>query len=52
MLLEAKIAEYRQGINSDLFLENLSLFTGLPGSFLSLFASDIENDRWSKILLL
>lgn len=52
MLLEVKITEYRQGINSDLFLENLSLFTGFPGSLLSLFASDIENDRWAKILLL
>lgn len=52
ILLEAKITEYRQGINSDLFFENLSLFTGFLGSFLSLFASDIENDRWAKILLL
>ena len=52
MLLEAKLIEYRQGIYSDLFLENLSLFTGFPGSLLSLFASDIENDRWAKILLL
>lgn len=52
VLLEAKTTEYRQGINSDLFLENFSLFTGFPGSFLSLFASDIENDRWAKILLL
>lgn len=52
MLLETKIAEYKQGTNSDSFLENLSLFAGFPGSFLSLFAPEIENNKWSKILLL
>lgn len=52
ILFEAKITKYRHGINSDLFLENLSLFTGFPGTFLSLFASDLENDKWTKTLLL
>lgn len=52
MLLETKLAEYKQGRNSDLFFENLSLFAGFPGSFLSLLALDVKNDKWSKILLL
>lgn len=52
MLLETKIKEYKQEINSDLFLGKFSLFTGFPGCFLSLLASDLKNDKWSKILLL
>lgn len=52
MLLETKLAEYKQGRNFDLFFENLSLFAGFPGSFLSLLALDVKNDKWSKILLL
>lgn len=52
VLLEKKLTEYKQEINSDLFFGNLSLFAGYPGSFLSLLAPDMENDEWSKILLL